>query len=272
MLLTNDDGIDAPGLRALSARLPGLGWEVYVAAPATPRDASSHAITLDRDIEVEERRLPGASRAWSIGGTPVDCVKLALGKLVYRMPDLLVSGINHGDNLGIDVLYSGTVAAAREGCIAGVASVAVSLALDGEESAPWDEAGILTLRILTRLLPVLSRDVIFNVNLPPAAGEASGTRVTRLGRRRYVNQFTQVCLDQGATVLRFSGRPVDDGEDPHSDIAAIRNGLVSITPLGLDTTDLWQFLRFRTLADGTGDLCKDLAWEAPGAKPGWRSG
>jgi 5'-nucleotidase len=232
ILLSNDDGVNAPGIRAAEEALRPLG-EVILTAPDRERSATSHSISLDRPLRAEEER-PGV---FSIDGTPVDCVYLALLHLVPRKPDLVVSGINHGYNLGSDVFYSGTVAAAVEGALRGVASIAVSLERrrqpDFGPAAAFLRA--LVAEALGRGPEGLPPGRVLNVNVP--SGDVTGYEVTFLGRRVY-RDLVDVRHDLRGRAYYWIGGPEAEAEDaPGSDMTAVQAGRASVTPLMLDLTD-----------------------------------
>ena len=248
ILLSNDDGVRAPGILAAEEALRSLA-DVIVAAPDRERSATSHSISLDRPLRAEQER-PGV---FSIDGTPVDCVYLALLHLVPRRPDLVVSGINHGYNLGSDVFYSGTVAAAVEGALRGVAGIAVSL----ERRAPPDfgPAAAFLRRLAEAALArrdgdeALPPGKVMNVNVP--SGDVKAFEVTFLGRRVY-RDLVDVRQDLRGRAYYWIGGPEAEAEDvPGSDMSAVKAGRASVTPLMLDLTDKEQLDRVRgwTLAD-----------------------
>jgi len=231
ILLSNDDGVAAPGLRAAADALSEIG-EVMIAAPDRERSAASHSISLDRPLRVDEIHRG----VYAIDGTPVDCVYLALLHLVPRRPALVVSGINNGYNLGSDVFYSGTVAAAVEGALRGLPAVAVSL----ERQRPQDfshAAGFLAAlagEVVQRGGGALPDASLLSVNVPP--GPVRGYRITFLGRRVYRDQV-DVRQDLRGRSYYWIGGPEENATDlPGSDCSAVREGLVSVTPLGLDLT------------------------------------
>jgi 5'-nucleotidase len=231
ILLSNDDGVRAPGIQALAAALEDIA-NVLVAAPDRERSASAHAISLDQPLRVEEVR----AGAFAIDGTPVDCVYLALHHLVPRKPDLCLSGINNGFNLGSDVFYSGTVGAALEAALRGVPSLAVSL----ERRKPQDFSHAaaftrdLVRDILRRGEGAIEPGTFLNVNLP--AGPVAGLRTTTLGHRIYRDQVA-VRQDLRGRNYYWIGGPEEKGPDiPGSDCTAVDAGLVSITAIGLDLT------------------------------------
>jgi 5'-nucleotidase len=231
ILLSNDDGVRAPGLRALAEALASVG-DVLVAAPDRERSATAHAISLDHPLRVDEIE----PKVFAIDGTPVDCVYLALHHLVPRPPDLCVSGINNGFNLGSDVFYSGTVGAALEAALRGVPSVALSL----ERKVPQDFshaaafARWLVKDVLGRGGSAIDPLTFLNVNLP--SGPIKGVRVTSMGRRIYRDQVS-VRQDLRGRSYYWIGGPEQKGEDvPGSDCTAVSEGMASVTPIGLDLT------------------------------------
>jgi 5'-nucleotidase len=231
ILVTNDDGVGAPGIAALAEALRQLG-DVIVAAPDRERSATSHSISLDRPLRVDELE-PGV---FSIDGTPVDCVYLALLHLVPRRPDLCVSGINNGYNLGSDVFYSGTVAAALEAALRDVPAIALSQErrrpTDFTHAANFSRS--LVREVLARGERAIPAGALLNVNLP--AGALGGHQVTRLGKRVYRDQVV-VREDLRGRAYYWIGGPEEDATDlPGSDCTAVRARLASITPLSLDLT------------------------------------
>jgi len=228
LLLANDDGIHARGLHALAERLADLG-DVVVVAPDRERSATSHAFTMDRPLRVEQVR-PG----WfSVDGTPVDCVYIGVLKLAPRRPSLLVSGINHGLNLGADVFYSGTVACSVEAAIRGIPAMAVSL--DHHALADFAPAAAFAHAMAHAILVEgLPEATLLNVNVPP--GPARHYRFTRLGKRLYRDTVEERADLRGRRYYWLGGPPVGVGDIEGSDGAAVQTGVVSVTPLGLDLT------------------------------------
>jgi len=231
LLVTNDDGIHAPGLEALAEGLSTIG-DVWVVAPREERSAASHALSLRRPIRVE--RLD--ERRSSVDGTPADSVLLAVSQLLPVRPSLVAAGINHGPNLGDDVNYSGTVAAAMEATILGIPALAVSLAnRPAERFGVAVEVGVgLARRILARGLP---RGAMLNVNVPDLERERIlGVKVVRLARRTYEDMIAEEADADGAVRYRIgNGRPLCERADD-TDCAAIEEGWVTVTPLRLDMT------------------------------------
>lgn len=231
ILLTNDDGLSAPGLAALAEAVAGLG-EIVIVAPDRERSASSHSLTLGRALAVQQRS-PGC---FSVDGTPTDCVHLAFSTLLTdRLPLLVLSGVNRGLNVGDDVTYSGTVAAAMEGTLLGVTALAVSA--DYVEGAEPDYAAAA--RLAADLVPRLLRDglpprTLLNLNVP--TGKLRGLRVTRQGGRQYRATARE---DHGPFEYRSLWIDVADTtptDEPDGDHRAIADGFASLTPLGTNWT------------------------------------
>ena len=229
ILVTNDDGIAAPGLQILARELSTVG-EVTVIAPDREQSASSHALTLHRPLRVNR----SAERLFSVDGTPTDCINLGILNLLGERPKLVVSGINRGMNLGDDITYSGTVAAAFEGTLLGVPSFAVSQEVD-EAGESFEQAARLAALLARRILvSPLPPGTLLNVNVPKVA--VRGTRLTRQGRRTYHQGVVERTDPSGRQYYWLGGIPPRWDEDPESDFAAIRDGFVSVTPLHLDLT------------------------------------
>jgi len=236
VLCSNDDGILARGLDCLERAARPLG-EVWTVAPDREQSATSHSLTLHHPL----RPVQLADRRWQVDGTPTDCVMLAIEALLPDRPDFVLSGINHGPNMGEDVLYSGTVAAAMEGLALGVPSIAVSFA--GRVLRSDDhllEAHVETLaKLLAHLtsLPNFPADTLLNVNIPaiPAA-EVRGMKLTRLGRRVFSDSLTPMKDPWGRAIFWIGGGSVAWSGSEDSDFRAVKDGYVSVTPLHLDLT------------------------------------
>ncbi len=231
ILITNDDGYGARGMEILCTALDGLG-ELFVVAPAEEQSASSHSLTVRQRIEAHK---VGTNR-YKIAGTPTDSVLLGVQGLLRRKPDLIVSGINHGPNMGEDVTYSGTVAAAIEGTILGVPSIAIS-SLQRTITNEEPVARIARIVVEKALQLGVPRDCLLNVNIPdPSISPAKGVRVTKLGSRAYESLLLEEKGERGETYFTVGGEDPVWKADEGTDIAAVRMGYVSITPLHLDST------------------------------------
>lgn len=250
ILLSNDDGILAKGLVVLERACESLG-ELYVVAPDREQSATSHSLTLHhplRPVRLGERR-------WQIDGTPTDCVMIACESLLETRPDFVISGINHGPNMGEDVLYSGTVAAAMEGLALGIPSIAVSFAGSVLRADALLDTQVEMLRtLLARLTSLTSfpADTLLNVNLPNvAADDVKGIRLTRLGRRVFSDSIAKMKDPWGREILWIGGGSVEWSGPIDSDFRAVHDGYVSVTPLHLDLTH-------RAVLDAAADW-----WQAP---------
>lgn len=247
VLLTNDDGIQAPGLDALRKALGEIA-EIVVVAPDRERSATGHGITVYYPIRVDEFCfVDGCGQGWVVDGTPADSVKLAICALLDRPPDLVVSGINRGPNLGTDVLYSGTVSAALEGAVLGIPSLAVSL--DTYDSqADYSYAATFTRDLCQHLLEGgLSPDILLNINIPALPSqEIAGVKFTKLGIRRYDDVFTARKDPRGKTYFWLAGEVIDEEQDEDTDVMAVKNNYISITPLHFDLTNYQLLQRLRS--------------------------
>lgn len=234
ILVTNDDGYLATGIRTLAEAARGLGDEVHVVAPDREQSATSHSLTMHFPLRV--RRLEDG--VTMVDGTPTDCVMLALGALLEEKPDIVLSGVNHGANLGDDVLYSGTVAAAMEATILGYRAVALSyVGRDPDEIPAWRD-------LLTELLDQIVHredfpdETLLNVNLPPIPpDEVQGVKITTLGRRAYIDSLTRAKDPSGREYYWIGGGKSEWWGGPDSDFRAIHSGCISVTPLHLDLTN-----------------------------------
>lgn len=235
-LVTNDDGILAHGIECLIEAVMPLG-DVTVVAPDREQSAMSHSLTLHHPLRPVKR---GENR-WQVDGTPTDCVMLAVEALMPERPDFVLSGINHGQNMGEDVLYSGTVAAAMEGLALGIPSIAFSFAggdLRADVSRLRELVPVLTplLRHLTAMT-TFPPDTLLNINLPPVpAGEVKGPKLTKLGRRVYSNSLKPMQDPWGREVFWIGGGEITWQGESDSDFYAIQEGYISVTPLHLDLT------------------------------------
>lgn len=234
ILVSNDDGVYAPGLAVLVEYLSAVG-EVQVVAPDRDRSAASHSLSLSRPIRVQQ--LPNGF--YSVQGTPTDCVHLALTGFLKEMPDIVVAGINAGANLGDDVLYSGTVAAASEGRFLGLPAIAVSLV--GSEH--YETAARITVQLLERLHNhPLPRFTLLNVNVPDVPhGQLQGTAITRLGKRHCAEPMVQESDPRGHPIYWVGPAGPEQDAGVGSDFYAINENKASITPVSLDLTHYESF-------------------------------
>jgi len=234
VLVSNDDGVDAPGIRSLSEALRQAGHRVTVVAPDRDRSGASNSLTLDQPI----RALRRDEHTWSVAGTPTDCVHLALSGMLDGDPDLVFSGINNSSNLGDDVIYSGTVAAAMEGRCLGLPAVAFSLARDEHKATHFDSAARAAVELLTRLCShPLPRDTILNVNVPDLPwNEIRGWRVCRLGNRHRAEPCIKQHDPRGRPIwwIGAAGSAQDNG--PGTDFHAVTEGYIALTPIHVDLT------------------------------------
>lgn len=239
ILLSNDDGVDAHGLAALAAALHGLGT-IAVVAPVQEQSAVGHSITVRDPIRAHPWVIEGPDGpiwARAVTGTPADCVKLAIQKLLPRKPDLVVSGINHGPNTAVSVIYSGTVSAATEAAILGVPSFAVSNC-SWDAHADFEVAGHYALIVAERILDHgLPAGVLLNVNVPDLALEhICGVRVTRQARARWEEEFEERRDPFDKPYFWMGGKFIDLDDGIDTDLHAINSGHVSITPIHYDLT------------------------------------
>ena len=235
ILLSNDDGIHAPGLRMLERAVRRLAKDVWVVAPETEQSGASHSLTLHRPLRV--RKL--SPRRFAVDGTPTDSVLLAINHLmVNRKPDLVLSGFNRGGNLGEDISYSGTVAAAMEATILGVPAIALSQIAEDEESAKWKTATAHFPRIIRGLASVgWPANVFINVNFPDVpAARVAGIRVTRQGRRKLGDELVERKDPRGRSYFWIGVMRMEDGGRRGTDLAAVNAGAISVTPVYLSLT------------------------------------
>lgn len=233
VLVSNDDGIDAPGIRVLARTLSAVGT-VTVVAPDRDRSGASNSLTLDQPIRVVSTD-PGFYR---VAGTPTDCVHLALAGLLEHEPHIVVSGINNSANLGDDVIYSGTVAAAMEGRFLGLPAIAVSLVTRDHEGQHYETAARAALEIMQRLLvEPLPADTILNVNVPDLPWERiKGFEVTRLGHRHRSEPCIPQTDPRGRPIWWIGPAGPEQDAGPGTDFHAVRAGCISITPIHVDLT------------------------------------
>ena len=236
ILVTNDDGITAPGLRTLISVMNTIG-DVVVVAPDSPQSGMGHAITVNSTLYIENVEIDGKQPEYSCSGTPADCVKLAVREILHRTPDICVSGINHGSNSSINVIYSGTMSAALEAGIEGIPAIGFSL-LDYNWNANFEHCKsyveTITRQVLEHGLP---DGVVLNVNMPNLEKEhIKGIKVCRQARANWVEEFDKRTNPMGRDYYWLAGKFVnnDNGED--TDEWALANGYVSIVPVQFDLT------------------------------------
>lgn len=239
ILVTNDDGITAPGIRALIQIMNEIG-EVYVVAPDSPQSGMGHAVTIDNTLFCEHVKIddgPQSNREWACTGTPVDCVKLAMSKILPRTPDLCVSGINHGANSSINVIYSGTMSAAVEAGMSGMPAIGFSL-LDFSYSADFSQARDFIKKIvLESLNQKMPKGMVLNVNIPKLKKEEiKGVKVCRQAKAVWTESYDERTDPRGRTYYWLTGKfeNLDKGDD--TDERALEEGYISIVPIQFDLT------------------------------------
>ncbi len=248
ILVSNDDGINAQGIKTLEQVALALSDDVWVVAPETNQSGAAHSLTLTRPLRVRRH----AERRFSIDGTPTDCVLVALQHLIAEPVDLVLSGVNHGGNLGEDVTYSGTVAAAMEATLFKVRAVAMSQVCADRQRIPWATAEAWAPRVIERLLPMRwDSDVLINVNFPdlPEA-DVRGIKVTAQGKRKIGDTLVERTDPRGEPYL-WIGALREEAEEakPGTDLAAIADGFVSVTPVHLDMTHRGSFEALRAAVE-----------------------
>lgn len=239
ILVTNDDGISSNGIKALSEALQSLG-EVYVIAPEREQSAVGHALTLHRPLKFEKIN----NKTYFINGTPTDCIILGVSRLLPRKPELIVSGINNGGNMGDDITYSGTVAAAIEGTLLGIPSIAVSFVREAKNNKGYLKRSVrlqgaalfakkLSMQVIKKGLPPYT---FLNVNVPDSP-EIKGIKLTRQGKRAYDNSIQEVLDPRGRKHYWIGGGVPkwESGED--TDFEAVQSSFISVTPIHLDFTN-----------------------------------
>ncbi|MDP3046179.1 MAG: 5'/3'-nucleotidase SurE [Chloroflexota bacterium] len=237
VLITNDDGVDAPGLLALKHALTSIA-RIIVIAPDRNWSAAGHTKTLSRPLSVRSVQLADGSSAFCTDGAPSDCVALATLGFVKQKIDAVIAGINHGPNLGDDITYSGTVAAAMEGSLAHIPSVAVSLDVYGSAEAHYETAAGFAVDLIRRVLSDhLEPDVLLNVNVPNLAmAEITGVSITRLGKRIYRDVLEERPDRDHGSVYWIGGDCPTGLKEDGTDIQAVAEGRISVTPIHLDLT------------------------------------
>jgi len=242
ILVTNDDGVSSTGIRALAAALSTLD-DVWIVAPDRDQSAVSHSVTLQRPLRIDEF----GERIYAIDGTPTDCVILAVRGIMKEAPRLVVSGINHGANLGDDVTYSGTVSAAMEATLLGIPAIAISQV--GRSDFDFTAAAAFAARLAQdSLRDGLPPDTLLNVNVPSGSAAAiPGFRLTYQGKRRYTEAVIEKADPRGRKYYWIGGSEPKVEAPDGSDFAAIKAGYISVTPLHLDLTNYASLERLKTM-------------------------
>jgi len=235
ILVSNDDGIDAPGLEYLAQAAAEFG-EVFIIAPDRERSASSHSLTIHRPLRIFKK----GERKFALDGTPTDCVNLGIKEILRDTPpDLVVSGINRGQNVGDDITYSGTVAAALEGALLKIPSMAISLVTDDKKAPNYVPAAYVAKKIIQKMITdTIPADVVLNINVPNIEGDRiDDFEITRMGKRHYEDAISEKIDPRGRKYYWIGAAGTRFEEDiSESDCVAVRNGKVSITPIRLDLT------------------------------------
>lgn len=247
VLISNDDGIHANGIQTLAERM-SRDYEVYVVAPDRERSATGHALTLHKPLRVEEIEMKfPVTKAIAVSGTPSDCVKLALNALLDVKIDVVLSGINHGPNLGSDVIYSGTVSAALEGAIHGIPSIAVSLVNGFEQMADFRHGAEFIAKFLPQAMENgIPAKSILNINIPAVSfHHFAGIKVAELGTRMYTDTYERRVDPRGGVYYWLAGEIIETGESPESDVEAIRNNMVAISPVHYNLTNVNALVSMR---------------------------
>lgn len=237
ILITNDDGVTAPGIRSLVEAVQDLG-KVIVVAPDSPQSGMGHAVTIGEPLRLHPVKIFGEIEAWESSGTPVDCVKLARDIILKRTPDICLSGINHGANHSINVIYSGTMSAAMEAAIEGVPSIGFSLLdyrYDADFSIAKEVARTLTKKILANPLPKHS---LLNVNIPNVEqADYKGLKICRQAHAKWEEEFDKRIDPRGKEYYWMTGKFVNMDEGEGTDVQALAEGYTSVVPVRFDLTD-----------------------------------
>lgn len=238
ILISNDDGIYSKGIYELAKALKSLG-KVFVVAPDKEQSATGHAITMHQPLRSKKIIFFDTDiDAWWVSGTPADCIKLGIETLIGVRPDIIVSGINNGENLGTDIIYSGTVSAALEGSIFNIPAFAVSYAKHGERD--FSKAAEYALQIIKQSLNYkLPKGIILNINIPDLSivKNVKGIKITELGVKKYKNNFEERKDPRGNSYYWLAGELIESEIGENTDINAVKNGYISITPIHLDLTE-----------------------------------
>ncbi len=234
ILVSNDDGIQSPGLLALANALDRI-TEVWVVAPDREQSACSHSLSMNRPLRWKKMKEYG-DRFYAVNGTPTDCVLLGTSKIMPQRPHLIVSGINIGENLGEDITYSGTVSAAIEGAILGIPSFAISLM--ARSNCDFTQAAAFAVRLARNILRQgLPRNTFLNVNIPAQGSKPRTYKITRMGKRIYGESVQEKTGSQGRKYYMIGGKEPGYADSEDSDFSAVAKNYISITPLHLDWTN-----------------------------------
>ena len=236
ILITNDDGIFSQGIFTLWQAVKNISNTIIV-APKSQQSATSHALTLSKPLKISDIKRSNGFHGWGVNGTPTDCVKIGLRTIVKSKPDLLISGINQGANLGNNIIYSGTVSAASEGVLNDIPSIALSL--DSFEKSEWECAKKITLEIIKNVLKKkIPKGIVLNVNIPNCKlDQIKGFMVTEQGNQYFKDKFKKRSDPRGNTYYWMDGKIIDEDKNIKYDGYAIANNYVSITPLKYNLTD-----------------------------------
>jgi 5'-nucleotidase len=248
ILVTNDDGINAPGLAVLERIAGAIGDDIWVVAPERNNSGAGHSLTLQRPLRI--RRT--GERHYAVDGTPTDCVLLALQKIIREPPiDLVLSGVNHGANLGEDVTYSGTIAAAMEATLFKVRAIAMSQVCANGQPVPWATAEAFGPDVVRRLLTMAwPEDLLINVNFPNCAPQAvRGVQVTAQGKRKLGDDLIERVDPRGEPYVWIGALREGSAHREGTDLAAVGRGFVSVTPIHMDMTHRASFTTLRKLLD-----------------------
>lgn len=236
ILITNDDGITSPGIKALVESVQGLG-KIVVVAPDKPQSGMGHAITIGYPLRLQRSNIFGDIEAWSCSGTPVDCVKLAVAKVLHRKPDICLSGVNHGANHSINVIYSGTMSAALEAAIESIPSIGFSLldySVEADFTGAQHYARLLVQQVLGKKI---DKHLCLNVNIPLAPLELlKGLKVCRQAYAKYEEDFADRQDPAGRTYYWLTGEFVNFDKGRDTDVWALKNNYVSVVPVQFDLT------------------------------------
>jgi 5'-nucleotidase len=246
ILISNDDGVYSNGIYELAKRMSRLG-KVSVVAPDREQSAIGHAITMHQPLRCSKVKLHELDiDAWSVNGTPADCIKLGVETLLGTRPDLIISGINNGENLGTDVIYSGTVSAAIEGSIFNIPSIAISYEKRGETD--FTLAAEAAVNMIEEVLKFATgTNILLNINIPEIENinELKGVKIGKLGVKKYRNNFEERKDPRGNSYYWLAGELIENEIGEDTDIYAVRNGYISMTPLKVDLTDYDDMARLK---------------------------